>query len=97
MTVGTAEGGFVGFLEDAIVAEPYRRCGFGRQLLGHVLQWCQQQGLLRVTLLADRDNHSALAFYKRAGFSRSNMAVLRCWLGCKILLLRQKTSQERTA
>lgn len=76
-TISTAEGGLVGLLEDVIVAPPYRRQGIGRQLLDHVLQWCRQQGLLRVTLLTDHDNLAALSFYERAGFSRSGMIVLR--------------------
>ena len=76
-TISTAEGGLVGLLEDVIVAPPYRRQGIGRQLLDHVLQWCRQQGLLRVTLLTDHDNLAAFAFYERAGFSRSGMIVLR--------------------
>ena len=81
ITVSTAEGGLVGLLEDVIVAKSHRSRGIGRQLLDHAMQWCRQQGLLRVTLLTDHDNHAAIAFYVRAGFSRSAMAVLRRWLG----------------
>jgi ribosomal protein S18 acetylase RimI-like enzyme len=33
--------------------------------------------MTRVTLLADRDNHPALDFYRRLGFEHSNMLVLR--------------------
>jgi GNAT superfamily N-acetyltransferase len=80
ITVSTAEGGLVGLLEDVIVAKPHRSHGIGRQLLDYVLHWCRQQGLLRLTLLTDHDNHAALAFYERAGFSRSEMTVLRYWL-----------------
>jgi GNAT superfamily N-acetyltransferase len=79
ITISTAEGGPVALLEDVIVAKSHRKHGIGRQLLDYVLQWCWQHGLLRVTLLADHDNHSALAFYERAGFSRSAMTVLRRW------------------
>jgi GNAT superfamily N-acetyltransferase len=78
-TISTAEGAVVGLLEDVIVAEPHRRRGVGRRLLEHVLQWCWQQGLLRVTLLADHDNLSALSLYQRAGFAQSKMRVLRQW------------------
>lgn len=77
--ISTAEGGLVGLLEDVIVAKPQRGRGIGRQLLDHVLQWCWQQGLLRVTLLTAHDNRAALAFYEKAGFSRSEMSVLRRW------------------
>lgn len=78
-TVSTAEGGLVGLLEDVIVAKSHRGRRIGQQLLEHVQQWCWQHGLLRVTLLTDYDNHAALAFYERVGFTRSEMAVLRRW------------------
>ena len=35
------------------------------------------EGLARVTLLADRSNAAALAFYRRLGFEFSAMRVLR--------------------
>jgi ribosomal protein S18 acetylase RimI-like enzyme len=82
-TISTAEGGLVGLLEDVIVAQAHRSRGIGRRLLDHVLQGCAQRGLLRVTLLADHDNHSALGLYERVGFVRSGMSVLRWWPGTK--------------
>ena len=33
--------------------------------------------MTRVTLLADRDNHAALDFYRKLDFEQSNMLVLR--------------------
>jgi len=41
------------------------------------LHWAGEQGMSRVTLLADRDNHPALAFYRTLGFELSHMKVLR--------------------
>jgi ribosomal protein S18 acetylase RimI-like enzyme len=35
------------------------------------------QGMAHVTLLADKDNRPALAFYERMGFAESAMRVLR--------------------
>lgn len=81
ITISTAEGSLVALLEDVIVAQSHRGHGIGRQLLDYVLQWCWQHGLLRITLLTDHDNLSAIAFYERAGFTRSSMTVLRCWPG----------------
>jgi GNAT superfamily N-acetyltransferase len=81
VTISTAEGGPVALLEDLIVAKAYRRRGIGNRLLDHALQWCRQQGLLRITLLADHDNLAALDFYALAGFSPSGMTVLRRWPG----------------
>ena len=64
-------------LEDVIVNAAYRRTGLGRQLVEHILAWAAANGLPRVTLLADRDNAPALAFYERMGFEYSAMRVLR--------------------
>ena len=77
ITVSTAEGGRVLLLEDVIVAREHRGGGYGRQLVEHVQAWAQGQGMTRVTLLADRDNHAALDFYRRLGFETSHMMVLR--------------------
>jgi len=77
INISTAEGGRVAVLEDVIVAQEYRGQGLGRRLVEHVLAWCTAEGLSRVTLLADRDNVPALAFYRHLGFEPSNMTVLR--------------------
>ena len=63
ITISTAEGARALLLEDVIVRREYRGRGPGRQLVEHVLNWAKQRGMLRVTLLADRDNQSALDFY----------------------------------
>ncbi len=77
ITISTAEGGRVMLLEDVIVSVAHRGSGLGRQLVEHVLAWAQREGLTRVTLLADRDNQSALRFYQKLDFSPSRMIVLR--------------------
>lgn len=77
ITISTAEGGPVVLLEDVIVKAPYRGRKLGRQLLLHVLDWAAGEGMPRVTLLADRDNAAALAFYAGLGFAPSAMRVLR--------------------
>jgi len=81
ITVSTAEGGRVLLLEDVILHRDYRGTGLGRRLVEHVLAWAAGEGMTRVTLLADRDNASALGFYARLGFETSNMTVLRRGLG----------------
>ena len=77
ITISTAEGGRVLLLEDVIVKAEYRGAGLGRQLVEHVLAWASAKGMSRVTLLADKDNASALGFYQRLGFLLSAMTVLR--------------------
>lgn len=77
ITISTAEGGRVLLLEDVIVSREHRGSGLGRQLVEHVLAWAREEGMTRVTLLADRDNAPALDFYRRLGFEPSHMTVLR--------------------
>jgi GNAT superfamily N-acetyltransferase len=77
ITVSTAEGCRVLLLEDVIVSREHRGSGLGRRLVEHVLDWARGQGMTRVTLLADHDNHAALGFYRELGFELSNMTVLR--------------------
>jgi GNAT superfamily N-acetyltransferase len=75
--ISTAEGGPVLILEDVIVAASHRSSGHGRRLVEHVLRWAAAEGMPRVTLLADKDNAAALAFYQRMGFKESAMVVRR--------------------
>ena len=64
-------------LEDVIVRREHRGDGLGKMLVGHVLAWAREQGIARVTLLADRDNNAALDFYRKLGFDDSCMVVMR--------------------
>lgn len=77
VTVSTAQGAPALLLEDVIVSRAHRGAGLGRRLVEHVCQWAREQGMARVTLLADRDNAPALAFYDRLGFEKSAMVVRR--------------------
>lgn len=77
ITISTAEGGRVLLLEDVIVRREHRGGGLGRRLVEHVLAWAREQGMMRATLLADRDNAAALDFYRKLGFAISHMRVLR--------------------
>jgi GNAT superfamily N-acetyltransferase len=77
ITVSTALGKRVVLLEDVIVSRAHRGGGLGRRLVEHVCAWARDQGMGRVTLLADRDNTPALAFYERLGFEASAMVVRR--------------------
>jgi GNAT superfamily N-acetyltransferase len=77
ISISTAEGGPVLILEDVIIKASHRGGGYGRQLVEHMLRWAADEGMQRVTLLADQDNQSALAFYERLGFEESAMVVRR--------------------
>jgi GNAT superfamily N-acetyltransferase len=77
ITVSTAQGTRVLLLEDVVLKDGYRGAGLGRKLVDHVCAWAKSQGMTRVTLLADKDNAAALAFYQRLGFEPSAMVVRR--------------------
>lgn len=77
ITVSTAQGTRVLLLEDVIVSAQYRVAELGRALVEHVCAWAKDEGMTRVTLLADQDNAAALAFYDRLGFENSAMVVRR--------------------
>jgi len=77
ITVSTAQGTRVLLLEDVIVRAKHRGSGLGRQLVEHVCTWAKDQGMTRVTLLADKDNAPALAFYEQLDFEESAMVVRR--------------------
>lgn len=77
ISVSTALGSAVALLEDVIVQREYRGRGLGRRLVEQVCAWAKSQGMVRVTLLADKDNSAALAFYETLGFAPSAMVVRR--------------------
>lgn len=77
IVLSTAEGGPVGIVEDIIVKKNQRRLGIGKRLLEEIEAWSDCHGLLRLQLLADRNNLPALAFYEKSGWSRTNLICLR--------------------
>ncbi len=77
ITISTAQGVRVLLLEDVIVSAQYRAAGLGRALVEHVCAWAKDEGMTRVTLLADQNNAAALAFYAQLGFENSAMVVRR--------------------
>jgi len=76
-TVSTALGGRVAILEDLIVRPEFRGCGIGTSLLRASLEFARESGCLRVTLLTDPDNESAIRFYRHHHFDVSSMVPLR--------------------
>lgn len=77
IVISTAEGGPSALVEDVVVGAGFRGRGLGRCLLNRLGRWAAAQGATRLQLLADRDNESALAFYERCGWSRTNLICLR--------------------
>jgi GNAT superfamily N-acetyltransferase len=75
--VSTAEGGYVGLIEDVVISKDHRWKGVGKLLLTEIENWSKQQGLLRLQLLADRSNTDALSFYHALAWSKTSMIALR--------------------
>lgn len=80
-TVSTALGERVALLEDMVVAPGARGQGTGSALLTHAIAWAQDQGVRRITLLTDGDNHAAQRFYAQHGFEASTMVPMRLKCG----------------
>jgi GNAT superfamily N-acetyltransferase len=76
-SISTAEGGLAGSFEDFVVLPGYRSKGVGKALLAHVVAEARKQGVLRLTLLTDRQNERAQALYRKLGFTDSTMKAMR--------------------
>src|SRR5574341_1896827 len=75
--VSTAEGGWVGLVEDVIVDRQFRGRGVGKLLLEQIAAWGRENGLKRLQLLADSDNRPALDFYKNRRWNTTSLICLR--------------------
>ena len=76
-TVSTALGGRVAILEDMVVRPQYRGRGAGDMLLKAAIGLAKSSGCRRITLLTDAANVSAQGFYRKHGFTISEMVPMR--------------------
>ncbi len=76
-SISTAEGGLAASFEDMIVLPGHRGRGVAARLLAFVIEQARKQGVLRLTLLTDRDNERAQALYRKLGFAESTMKPMR--------------------
>ncbi len=79
-TISTAEGGAVIILEDLVIHRDHRGQGYGSRLLEHAIRYAKDKGFLRITLLTDRSDDVAIAFYRKHGFYASGMIPMRLLL-----------------
>lgn len=77
LLISTAEGGTAGVVEDMVVMPEYRGQGIGKKLLESVQKWAEDRGGKRLQLLADQNNISALEFYKKMNWTKTQM--IRLW------------------
>ncbi|MBU0721657.1 GNAT family N-acetyltransferase [bacterium] len=73
--ISSAEGGFVGQIEDLVVKEEYRKMGIGSRLINKMRSIAQEYGYKRIQLAADVDNANALQFYNRRGFHKTHLSI----------------------
>jgi GNAT superfamily N-acetyltransferase len=76
-SISTALGGKVAILEDMIIHQDYRKQGFGKELLGEAIRFSKERNCLRLTLLTDYNNDTAINFYQHFGFKKSGMKPMR--------------------
>ena len=75
--ISTANGGKVGLVEDVVVSKNYQGHGVGRTLMSEIDNYAKELGLSRLQLLADKNNHLAIGFYKNMGWGNTNLICLR--------------------
>jgi GNAT superfamily N-acetyltransferase len=79
-TISTAEGGFVILLEDLVIHKECQGKGYGSKLLQYAIDFAKQKNFLRITLLTDRPENVAQAFFRKHGFVESSMIPMRLWI-----------------
>jgi ribosomal protein S18 acetylase RimI-like enzyme len=75
--ISTAEGGEVGLVEDVIIDAAHRNQAIGQRLLSSLEAWARERGLTRLQLLADAHNFSAISFYEKQNWSRTQLLAMR--------------------
>lgn len=79
--ISSAEGGYVGQIEDLVVNDAYRKMGVGSRLLNKMRFIAQEYGYKRIQLAADADNDNAMQFYNRRGFRKVHLNVYHFVMG----------------
>ncbi len=75
LMIGTAEGGWVGKIQDFYIKPPFRRQGIGTRVIEELTAIAVAKGLKGIALLADKDNAPALQFYNACGFNEMNLTA----------------------
>lgn len=73
--ISSAEGDYIGQVEDLVVKKEYRKMGVGSRLLNKMRAIAQTYGYKRIQLAADVDNENALQFYTRRGFHQTHLKI----------------------
>lgn len=76
-SISTVLGGKVAILEDMVIVPSFRKMGLGSELLKKAIDFARERNCLRITLLTDFDNETAIHFYEKFQFIKSSMIPLR--------------------
>jgi len=74
--ISTVSGNIAAVLEDMVIDKAYRHRGTGTQMLRHMEKWALKRGINHLQLLADRENHPALSFYKANNWDATQLICL---------------------
>jgi GNAT superfamily N-acetyltransferase len=76
IVISTASGCKSILVEDVFVKEEFRRQGIGKKLLETMKEWAASNGALRMQLVVDTPNNQAIDFYKKHGWTQSQMQAM---------------------
>ena len=79
LTVGMylSPTGSKAWIEDVVVDEACRGCGFGRVLVAHAIDYCKAEGIDTVYLTSNPRRVAANALYQSIGFGRKETNMYR--------------------
>jgi len=73
--ISSAQGDYVGQVEDLVVTKKYTKMGVGSRLLNKIRVIAQEHQYKRIQLAADMENENALVFYNKRGFNKTNLNI----------------------
>jgi len=80
MFISTVQGGYAGVIEDVVVDENYAGQGIGSMLLEYVETFAKSKGVSRLNLMVDKDNETAIAFYKKHDWEETKYIGFRKYI-----------------
>ncbi len=77
IVISTAEGAGSVWVEDVVVEKAFRGHGIAGDLLAQLDLWAKARGATRLQLLADLENTTALEFYTKSGWAKTQLICRR--------------------
>ena len=70
-----AHGGFLGQIQNLIVAKEYRGQGIGKRLVKKAIDFAKEMGFKELHVWTKFDNVKAISLYEKMGFKRSSLLL----------------------